>query len=245
MIITVDGPAGSGKSTVARILARRLSLPYLNSGAIYRTVTLGVLEAGISFDDREGVARVIRDLPFRSVEHPDGTRFFLGDRDVTHRIKDPDVTREVYRIANDGEYRRLLVGLQRTAAAGGGVVAEGRDMGTVIFPDADVKFFLDAPAEERARRQHEELLARGVASDYEVLLEDLRRRDLHDTGRSDAPLRAAPGALHVDSGGLSIEQVVERMSGIISASLEAAGSRPDSEVSSRRGETAGDGVAGS
>ncbi len=209
MIITIDGPAGSGKSTVARILATRLDLPYLNSGAIYRAVTMVVVDSSVSFDDREAVSELIRGLPFRVEEGEERTRFYLGERDVTDRIKDPDVTAEIHRIANDGGFRTLLVPLQRRWAEGRGVVSEGRDMGTVIFPEAEVKFFLDAPVEERARRQHRELLARGIESDYEQLLERVRERDGHDRNRDVAPLKAAADAIRVDTGGLTIDGVVE------------------------------------
>jgi cytidylate kinase len=182
----------------------------LNSGAIYRAVTLAVIEAGVSFEDRSGVAEVVSRLSFRSAEDHERTRFFIGDREVTDRLKDPDVTSQVYRIANDGGYRKLLIDLQRRSAHRQGVVAEGRDMGTVIFPDASIKFYLDAPAEERARRQHLELVARGLPSRYEEVIEKLKERDHRDLSRADAPLRAAPEAMRVNSGGLSIDEVVDR-----------------------------------
>ncbi|MBI4583489.1 MAG: (d)CMP kinase [Planctomycetes bacterium] len=210
LIITVDGPAGSGKSTVSRILARKLGLPYLNSGAIYRAVTLAVIDAGVSFDDRPRVAEVISRFSLRSVEEADRTRFFIGDREVTDRLKDPDITAQVYRIADESGYRKLLVDLQRRSVQRHGVVAEGRDMGTVIFPDASIKFYLDAPAEERARRQHLELVSRGVPSRYEEVLLKLKERDHRDLSRTDAPLLAAPDAVRLNSGGLTIDEVVGR-----------------------------------
>ena len=212
LIVTIDGPSGSGKSTVATALARQLDLPCLNSGAIYRAVTLAIMESGGAFEDRGRVKGTIAAMDFEARGQDGLTRFFLDGRDVTARIKDPDVTAEVYRVANDGEYRELLVAMQRDAVGDRGIVAEGRDMGTVIFPEARIKVFLDASVEIRARRQHQQLLDRGVESNYEQVLEKSRERDRHDTGRADAPLRAAADAMIVDSGDLSVSQVLEAIS---------------------------------
>lgn len=209
MVITLDGPAGSGKSTVARILAGRLKLPYLNSGYIYRAITLGVLEAGGDFEDHDKVGALIRNLDLRFEQAPGGLRVFMAGRDVTPRLKDPDVTPQVYRIANDAFYRSLLVEIQRQSASPRGLVAEGRDMGTVIFPEAEYKFFLDASPEERARRQHRELTAAGHDKSYDELLGEIIARDQHDRERETAPLRVAPDARVVCTDGLSIEGVVE------------------------------------
>ena len=211
LIVTIDGPSGSGKSTVAADLARRFDLPCLNSGAIYRAVTLAIMNAGVQFDDRGRVIESVSAMRFEARGRDDQTRFYLDGEDVTARIKDPDVTAEVYRVANDSEYRKLLITLQRDAVGERGIVAEGRDMGTVSFPEARIKVFLDAPLEIRARRQHQELLNRGVGSVYEELLEKSRQRDLHDTGRDTAPLRAASDALLIDSGDLTVDEVVERI----------------------------------
>lgn len=211
LVITIDGPSGSGKSTIAAQIAERLDLPCLNSGAIYRTVTLAVMEAGGCFDDSEEVRRIVEKMTLRTEEKDGRTCFYLDGRDVTTRIKDPDVTTEIWRVANKPEYRKLLVSLQRQSVGERGLVAEGRDMGTVIFPDANAKVFLDAPLEVRARRQHDELLARGVDSSFEEVLEKSRIRDEHDTSRASAPLRAASDALSVDSGGLTADEVVDKV----------------------------------
>jgi cytidylate kinase len=212
MIVTIDGPAGAGKSTVSRQLARRLGLSYLNSGYIYRLVTVLVLEKGGGFEDRALIKSIIENLDLEFVEGgPDedgGTRVISGGRDLTSRLKDPEVTAQVYHIANDPEYRALLVELQRRFGSPG-VVAEGRDMGTVIFPEAEHKFFLDASPEERARRQHRELEARGRAPSYEELLASVKARDLHDTSRRHAPLKVAEGARVLSTDGLTPEQVVD------------------------------------
>lgn len=213
LIVTVDGPGGSGKSTVSRILARRLGLPYLNSGYLYRTVTLLVLESGEDFENRERVEEIIRGMAIRFEEGPRATRVFVGDREVTSRLKDPDVTPLVWKIANDGGYRSLLVEAQRICAEPLGVVAEGRDMGTVIFPHADCKFYLDAAPEVRARRQHRDLESAGHHRSYEDVLREVLERDRHDRDRKDAPLRIPEGAIVIHSDGLTIDDVVESMLG--------------------------------
>lgn len=222
MIVTVDGPAGAGKSTVAEQVAQRLNLPYLNSGLIYRAVTVLVLdhEAG-NFADRGAVLRTIRELNLRFVE--DGVtgtrRVFAGETDVTDRLKAPDVTPEVYRIANDVEYRSLLVGLQRRFGKSPGVVAEGRDMGTVIFPEADVKFFLDASAEERARRTHADLSRSGYEKTFESVLTETVERDNRDRSRKDAPLRVPDDGVVVQTDDLTVDEVVEQLMKYVQAKV--------------------------
>lgn len=225
MVITIDGPAGAGKSTVARRLARELNLKYLNSGTIYRAVTLLVLERGGRFEDRGLVEDVIRGLDLRLEEGdtPPGAgelpepRVVIGDREVSRRLTDPDVTSAVYRIANDGAYRALLVDLQRRFAEDG-VVAEGRDMGTVIFPDAESKVYLDASPAERARRRYRELESRSQDRDergrritYEDVLASIVLRDERDTGREHAPLRVPAGALVVQTDELTVEDVLRKV----------------------------------
>ena len=209
MIITVDGPAGSGKSTVSRIVARRLGLTYLNSGFIYRAITLLVVEDGGDFENKERVAELIASMDLRFVENEDHTRVLLGERDVTQRLKDPDITPQIFRIANDGHLRSLLLGIQRSFGAPPGVVAEGRDMGTVIFPEADYKFYLDATPEERARRQQMELEVKGHSKSFADVLSEVLERDRHDRERAFAPLRVPQGAIHVRTDNLSIKDVVE------------------------------------
>jgi len=221
MIITVDGPGGSGKSTVSRIVARKLGLPYLNSGFIYRAVTLLVMEDGADFEDRERVERLIKQIDLRFEEVGDRTRVFLGGRDVTRRLKDPDVTPRIYKIANDGHYRELLLDVQRQFAVPHGAVAEGRDMGTVIFPQADFKFYLDASPEERARREQMDLDAAGHSKSYADVLKEVLERDRHDRERAHAPLRVPTGAVMIRTDTLSIKDVVESI-------LKHVGSRSES-----------------
>ncbi len=211
MIITVDGPAGAGKSRVSKRVAEELGLTYLNSGFIYRAVTLLVLENGGKFDDRAAVIRTIGALELRFVDDAERTRVFVGDREVTERLKAPDVTPLVFRIANDGEYRRLLIDFQRGFGAHPGVVAEGRDMGTVIFPDAEVKVYLDASAEERARRAWRDLETAGHHKEFELVLSEVTERDRHDREREHAPLVIPVGSTVIGTDGRSIDKVVEEL----------------------------------
>ncbi len=225
MIVTIDGPAGAGKSTVARRVARALRLPYLNTGFIYRAVTLFVLEEGGKFEDRAFVEEIIKNLGLTFVDDceegeggsPGSTRVFSGGRDITGMLKDHGVTDQVYQIAGDGGYRALLVDLQRSFAEPDGVVAEGRDMGSIIFPGADYKIYLDASPEERARRQHEESLAAGRESSYEELLASIRQRDARDRERDHAPLCVADDATIVDTSDMNVDEAAREVLGLVRA----------------------------
>jgi CMP/dCMP kinase len=195
MIVAIDGPAGSGKSTVARALARRLGFTYLDSGAMYRSVGLAVLERGGEAAD---VARAI--------ELELGDRIRLDGRDVTDAIRSPEVSEAASRVAADPEVREALVAKQRWLMSRGDWVAEGRDIGTVVAPDAEVKVFLTAGEEERARRRAGEL-----GADVDTVLAEQARRDERDRSREHSPLAPAPGAVELDTTGLSVDEVVERV----------------------------------
>jgi cytidylate kinase len=205
-IVTLDGPAGSGKSTIARDLARRLGWRYLDSGALYRAVTHRVLRDGVPLDDDDAVAEAVRRL---RVEMSDGRSVRIDGEDVSSRLRDPDVTRNVSRVAEIPAVREMLLPVQRQQALEGDLVAEGRDMGSVVFPEADRKFFLDASLEERAERRRKELSARGENEPIDRVIEDVRRRDEWDSTRRTAPLRRGDDFITVDTTNLSRERVIE------------------------------------
>ncbi len=205
-VVAIDGPAGSGKSTTARLAAERLGFRYLDTGAMYRALTWKVLEAGVDPRDADAVAALAR-----------GTRLSLGREgqllvdglDAADRLRAPAVTAAVSDVARVTAVRREMVRLQREAARGGPCVVEGRDIGTVVFPDAPVKIFLAASLEERARRRRREI--GGAAERDDALAEELLRRDTMDTNREDSPLRKADDAQTLDTTGLSIEQAVDEI----------------------------------
>ena len=208
-IVAIDGPAGAGKSTVARQLARRLGFTIIDTGAIYRSVALAAQRAGISWEDDNGLARLLDaglGLTFR------GERVLLRGEDVTEAIRTPEISRGASVVSARPVVRQKLLQLQRDLgrAAPRGAVLEGRDIGTVVFPDADVKFFLTASDDARAQRRHAELAEKGLSVPLPEVLADQRRRDKDDTERAIAPLRAAVDAVVVDTTGFDLEQVVER-----------------------------------
>jgi len=208
-IVAIDGPAGAGKSTVARQLARRLGFTIIDTGAIYRSVALAALKAGIPWDDDQRLGKLLDEglgLTF------DGERVLLRGEDVTEAIRTPEITRGASVVSARPVVRQKLLQLQRDLgrSAPRGAVLEGRDIGTVVFPDAQVKFFLTASDAARARRRHAELADKGLQVPLDEVLTDQRRRDKDDTERSIAPLRAAPDAVVIDTTGLDLDEVVER-----------------------------------
>lgn len=215
MVIAVDGPAGTGKSSVSKGLARVLGARYLDTGAMYRIVTLALLRAGVDLADPAAVAAAA-DVPLAIGHDPDSDAAFLAGEDVSAEIRGEEVTRAVSAVSAVPEVRERLVRIQRDlAASAGSVVVEGRDIGTVVLPDADVKIFLTASAETRARRRSDQNRAAGLADDYETVLADVRRRDHLDSTRVVSPLRPAADAVIVDTGELTEAEVVSHLRDLV------------------------------
>lgn len=211
MVITIDGPAGAGKSTVARQLAQRLGFQFLDTGAMYRAVTLYALERGVDLTDTAAVADLANAIRLRL----DGARIWVDDRDVSTAIRTNDVSIHVRPVADNDAVRQRLVEQQRVLALGNNIVTEGRDQGTLAFPNADCKVFLTASAEERARRRAQELQQRGERVTTDQVLAQQNARDANDAARPFGGLNPAPDAVVVDTSGLTLEQVVDQLEQLV------------------------------
>ena len=220
-IIAIDGPVGAGKSVVARRLARALGFTYLNTGAMYRAVAVAARDAGVKPDDPDVEARLASILAPIKIKF-DGERILLNDRDITAQINGPEIGDLASRFSAIGAVRERMRDLQRAAGADGGVVMEGRDIGTMIFPDAEFKFFLDADVKTRAHRRFEELKSNGATITENEVLEQLIERDRRDSGRELAPLKRADDAIVIDSTKLSVDEVVAAMKAKIDARINAS-----------------------
>jgi CMP/dCMP kinase len=220
--VAVDGPAGTGKSSVSRGLARALQARYLDTGAMYRIVTLAVLRAGIDPADQAAVGTASATVQLSVGSDPNEDRSYLDGEDVSSEIRGDAVTRAVSAVSSVPAVRTRLVELQRTLARGpGSVVVEGRDIGTVVLPDADVKVFLTASAETRARRRNDQNVAAGLPDDYAGVLADVRRRDHLDSTRAVSPLRAASDAVVVDTSEMTEPEVIARLLRLVKQQSEA------------------------
>jgi cytidylate kinase len=212
LIVTIDGPAGSGKSTVAKRVAQRLGAAFLDTGAMYRAVTLAAVRDGAELTDEDRLLKVVEGHRFEFEAAGDRMLVRIDGQDVTEPIRDPDLTAKVRHIAGAGRVRERLVAMQRAfAAKHDKIVTEGRDQGTVVFPDARAKFYLTADAAERARRRAAELQAKGTEVDLEQMRQAIESRDKSDESRAVGPLKPAQDAVMLDTTGLSVEQVVERI----------------------------------
>ena len=219
--VAIDGPAGSGKTTVARALARRLDVLYLDTGAMYRALALVALRAAADPADEAAMLELARERPIHVTldrEAPLGFRVFAGDDELGSELLGNDVSGIVSLVAAHPRVRDLMVERQRAIAAQGPVIMAGRDIGTVVLPDAPLKIFLTATVEERVARRRSELAERGVFVDAATLREEIERRDRIDETRAVAPLRAADDAVEIDSSGMTIDAVVERIAGLVKAS---------------------------
>jgi cytidylate kinase len=210
-VITIDGPAGSGKSTVSRLLAEDLGFVYLDTGAMYRAVALAAVRAGIALDEGGKLADLCRRLALRFETMEGQTHIFLGDEDVTRAIRSPEMDMGSSKVSAVREVREAMTVMQRNIASGLNVVAEGRDMGTVVFSEAKRKFFLTASPEARAERRYRERVLRGEQTDKAVVANELRRRDEQDQTRKIAPLRPAPDAIRIDTTDLTVREVVQKI----------------------------------
>ena len=206
-VIAIDGPAGAGKSTVARLLAKRLGFQYLDTGAMYRAVALALKEAGISLENEDEIASLLASI---SIELRD-ERIYLNGRDVSKAIRTPEMDLLASLVAQNETVRRFLTGLQRDFGRSKDIVAEGRDMGTVVFPETPFKFFLTATPEERAKRRKKQLEMQGENVLCEIILKQIKKRDKQDSERSLAPLKQALDAELIDTTGKNVETVIDKI----------------------------------
>jgi len=211
LIIAIDGPAGAGKSTVAKRLAKELGYTYMDTGAMYRAFAWKVRQGGIDLEDEEKLREALRRTNVELADGEGNLKVLLDGRNVTNEIRTPELSQWASKISALGPVRERMVELQRAMGARGGVVAEGRDIGTVVFPEADVKVFLTAGPEERAKRRFAELKEQGKRVSLDETLEEMIERDRRDQERALAPLRRAEDAVAIDSTGRTVDQVMERI----------------------------------
>ena len=220
MNIAIDGPASAGKSTIAKKVAEQLGYIYLDTGAMYRTLTYAALSNEVDLQDEEALHTLLKGIriTFSTAEN-EMQRVFLNDEDVTDSIRSEEVTQNVSLVSSFAKVREEMVARQKSIARSGGVVMDGRDIGTVVLPDAEVKIFMTATAEERALRRYKENIAKGMTTSLEELTEDMKRRDHLDSTRSVSPLKKAEDAIVLDSTHLEIDEVVKQILGIIEVRL--------------------------
>jgi cytidylate kinase len=211
LIIAIDGPSGAGKSTVGKNLAKRLGYLYIDTGAMYRAVALKMKEKTIEPKDEMALSQLVSSIHISFLTDGEESRILCDGEDITHAIRSPEISRFASEISKIRIVREALVWMQREMGKGGGVVLEGRDIGTVVFPDADLKFYLDADPEERGRRRYREFSEKGVEVDFKKTLKEVIERDRNDMSRSLSPLKRANDAIFIDSTCRSVEEIVEEM----------------------------------
>ena len=220
LVVAIDGPAASGKSTTARLVAQELGYLHVDTGAMYRAVTLRVLRAGVAPDDRNAVGALMATTHVALEERAGRLLVTLNGEDVSDAIRHPDVTRAVSAVSGLRDVRSAMVREQRALGKNGGIVLEGRDIGTVVFPDADVKFFMVAGIASRARRRQQELASTGTEIPLETLVREIQERDARDSGREESPLRCANDAIRIDTSDMTIEAQVECVVRAVRSKLE-------------------------
>ncbi|OJG82553.1 cytidylate kinase [Enterococcus pallens] len=215
--IAIDGPASSGKSTVAKLLAKEFHFIYVDTGAMYRAVTYLAIQHKVPFDQEDCLVQLIKKYPISFEQTGNGQLVFVNSQDVTEAIRQADVTSAVSEVSAHGKVREQLVRIQQELAQSGGVVMDGRDIGTTVLPDAEVKIFLVASVEERAQRRYKENLSKGMKADFDSIKEAIAQRDYLDSHRTVSPLVQAEDAVKIDTTGLTIDQVVAKIQAVILA----------------------------
>ncbi|WP_260343261.1 (d)CMP kinase [Leuconostoc suionicum] len=213
--VAIDGPASAGKSTIAKILATKLNFVYVDTGAMYRTITLAAKKNGIAYNDEEKIKKLLSQTKIRFEPGTPVQRVFLNDTDVTDEIRSAEVTNNVSVVASFADVRSNLVNRQREIANSNSVIMDGRDIGTTVLPEADIKIFLVASVDERAQRRYKENVAKGMTTDLETLKHEIEARDYKDSHRQISPLTQAKDAILVDTTGKSIDEVVSKIANII------------------------------
>ncbi len=212
MIIAIDGPAGSGKSTVAKELSKKLGFTYIDTGAMYRAVAYKVKQEGVNPENPEEVIRVLKEIEIKLLPSDSGTKVILNGEDISDKIRTEEIGKIASKIARHSKVRKILVQKQREMGEkAGNAVIEGRDTGTVIFPDADIKIFMTASPEIRAKRRWKELRSRGIKIEFDQILKEVKERDYLDQTREDSPLKPAEDAVVIDTSDKSIDQVINQI----------------------------------
>lgn len=211
VIVTIDGPSGAGKSTITKQLAAKLTYTYLDTGAMYRAVGLKINRTGTSLDDKNALQKLLNSIDLHLAPDGEGTKVLLNNEDVSEAIRTPEMSMTASRVSADKLVREKLTFLQRKVGREGSIVAEGRDMGTVVFPKANHKFFLDASPEERARRRQQQLAEQGQQVDFQETFDQIIKRDKDDSSRALSPLKPAEDAIIIDSSEMTIDEVVDFM----------------------------------
>lgn len=215
IIVAIDGPAGSGKGTVTKKIAKDLNLTNLDTGATYRCVTLEALRRGYSVKDEEEITKLIDEINIEIKKNGEKDIIFLNGEDVSEKIRDVDVTKNVSPVSSIIKVREKMVDMQRKLASNKNVIVEGRDIGTVVFPNANLKIYLDASEDVRAKRRYEENIQKGINETYEEVLESIRKRDENDKNKKVGALKQAEDAIYVDTSDMTIDEVVEKIENMI------------------------------